>query len=231
MLLTQCPGLFIITWAFLLSLAHVFPRVVFLWCYSFHPNPKSEHWWQRQVGLVRGILTSLHPYVKGSNSWIWSGRYCASVWFLPFPDLAGEAAALETSCLLVSCRNNPLQLKTHRGPLRAKTRVLWRIGHSVLLNTALSNIVLQVPFLLHPQPVSMFWLCWRDSVKCFISFVPGIEIEETAFLTGGLFKESIYYARDENRTLNSSSWFSRECVISLGLINRSVDATFSWDCK
>lgn len=36
------------------------------------------------------------------------------------------------------------------------------------------------------------------SVKCFISLVPGIEVEDAAFLTGGLFKESIFYAAEEN---------------------------------
>lgn len=170
------------------------------------PHPKSEHWWERSVGLVKGILPSPHPKVKGSNCWIWNSRYCASMWFLPFPDLAGEAAAAETWCLLWVAEIALCSSKLAE-PLRAKTRVLWRVGHCVFLNVALSKMVLQVPFLLHLQPVGVSWLCWRGSVKCFVSLVPGIEIEDTAFITGGLLKESIYYVADQNRTLNSFSWF------------------------
>lgn len=63
------------------------------------------------------------------------------MWFLPFPDLAGKAAAVERDLMSpVGCGNNPLQLKTCTESLGAKTRVLWRIGHGVLLNRALSKM-------------------------------------------------------------------------------------------
>lgn len=50
----------------------------------------------------------------------------------------------------VGCRNNPLQLKTCTEPLGTKTRVLWRIGHDVLLNSTLSKMVSAGAFL--PSP-------------------------------------------------------------------------------
>lgn len=188
-----------------------------LLCYSFHHHPshsaapsESEHWWQKWVGLVVGILPSPHPSIKGSNCWICNSRYGAPVWFLPFPDFSGEAAAADRDLMSpVGCRNNSLQLKTCTEPLGANTRVLWIIGHSVLLSRALwARWYLEVPFLLHLQPVTIpLWLRWRGYVKCFIGLGPGSEIKDRALVTGGFFEKSIYCTANESRTQNFSSWY------------------------
>lgn len=68
---------------------------------------------------------------------------------------SGSSLFLTDLLSAVGCRNSPLHLKTCREPLRANARVQWRIGLGVLLNTALSKMALQVPFLLHPQLVSV----------------------------------------------------------------------------
>lgn len=171
------------------------------------------------------------PQEKGSKCWI-CNRYGAPVWILPFPDVAGEAAAADRDLMSpVVCRNNPLQLKTCAEPLGAKIRVLWIIGHNVLLSRALwPRWYLEVPFLLCLQPVSMpFWLRWKGSVKCFVGLGPGSETKDTVLLTGGFFEETIYCTANESRTQNSSTWYRRECLFFLGLISKRVDATFAWN--